>query len=100
MQISENVPKTNKKHTQYMKNPNVNSMFLKPNESTQVIDATDKLKPKFSSGHEYVSTKLRKETINLIHHPITNIANQSFLIGVVPTQLKIAKVIPIFKNSD
>jgi len=34
------------------KNPNVNSMFLKPNESTQVIDATDKLKPK--------STKLRK----------------------------------------
>jgi hypothetical protein len=100
MQTSQNVPKAKKKYTQYLKNPNVNSMFLEPIESAQVIDATNKLKPKLSSGHDDISTKLIKETINLIHRPITHIVNRSFHTGVVPTKLKIAKVIPIFKNSD
>jgi len=97
MQTSQNVPKTKKKHTQYVKNPNVNSMFLEPVEFDQVIDATNKLKPKFSRGHNDISTKFPKEKKNLILQPITHIINQSFLIGVVPTQLKIAKVILILK---
>ena len=49
-------------------------MFLEPIESAQVIDATNKLKRKFSSGHD-ISTKLLEETINLIHQPITHIIN-------------------------
>jgi len=75
-------------------------MFLEPIESTEVNDATNKLTPKFSSGHDDISTKLLEETINITHQPITHIINQSFLLGVVPTQLKIAKVIPILTNSD
>ena len=71
-------------------------MFLEPIEFAQVINATDKLKPKFSSGYDDMSTKLVKET-NLIHQPIAHIINQSFLVGVVPTQLKIANVIAILK---
>ena len=55
---------------------------------------TNKQKPKFSSEHDDISTKLLKETINLIHQPITHIINHSFIIGVVLTQLKIAKVNP------
>jgi len=88
MQTSQNVPKTKKTYTQYLKNPNVNSTFLEPIESAQVIDATNKLISKFSSGHDDISTTLLKEIINLIHQPITHIINQSFLIGVVPTELK------------
>ena len=59
------------------------------------------MKPKCSSGHDDdISTKLVKETIPLIHQPITHIVDQSFQTSVVPTELKIAKVIPIFKNGD
>ena len=43
---------------------------------------------------------LLKESINNIINPITYIINRSFECGVVPDEMKIAKVIPIFKSSD
>ena len=68
MQTSQNVPKTKKKYTQYLKNPNVNNMFLEPIESAQVIDITNKLKPKFSSGHDDISTKLLNSSANYTYN--------------------------------
>ena len=72
MQTSQNVPK---QRTNIHNICNANSMFLEPIESAQIIDATNKLKPKFSSGHDDIPTQLLKETINLIHQPITHIVN-------------------------
>ena len=65
-----------------------------------MINTTSKLKTKTSSGHDKISTKLLKETINNIAEPITHIINKSFLTGVVPNNMKIAKVVPIYKASD
>ena len=59
-----------------------------------------KIKPKLSSGHDGVSSKLLKDTINEIVLPITHIINQSLVKGIVPNEMKIAKVIPIYKTSD
>ena len=53
-------------------NPNVNSMFLEPIEFAQNIDDSNKLK---RGWHNTISIKLLKETINLIHQPITHIIN-------------------------
>ena len=59
-----------------------------------------KLKPKASTGHDGVSTKFLKETINNIIQPITHVINKSLCTGIFPDQMKIAKVIPIYKSSD
>ena len=40
-----------------------------------------------------------KETMHLISSPLSHMFNQSFVKGSVPLQMKIAKIIPIFKNS-
>ena len=40
-----------------MKNLNVTSMFLEPIECAQVINASNKLKPTFSSRQDDISTK-------------------------------------------
>ena len=50
----------------------------------------------------HLSTKLLKETINIVGTPLTHqiIINRSFDTGIVPSQLKTAKVIPIFKAND
>ena len=77
-----------------------NSMYLEPIESQVVLEATIKLKTKLSSGHDNISTKLIKETINQTLQPITHIINKSFETGVVPHDMKIAKAIPIFKAGD
>ena len=76
------------------------SMFLDPIDIYSVLDVTKKLKSKNSSGHDEISTKLLKESIHQISIPLTHIINQSFLTGIVPQQMKIEKVVPIFKTSD
>ena len=84
--------------TDYLPNPTRHSMFLE----ILITNTTAKLKPKSSSGHDEISTKLLKlkETINNLIVPITDIINKSFRTGVVPHQMKIAKVVPIHKASD
>ena len=100
LKTSQNVPVTNMKFTDYLPNPTRHSMFLEPVTPLLITNTTAKLKPKSSSGHDEISTKLLKETINNIIVPITDIINKSFGTGVVPHQMKIAKVVPIHKASD
>jgi hypothetical protein len=99
-ETSNNVPKTNKTFTEFMPDPLPNSMFLEPVSTSTVITTSRKLKSKSSSGHDGISTKLLKETIDVINIPITHIINRSFETGIVPSGMKIAKVIPIFKAND
>ena len=58
------------------------------------------MKSKTSSGHDSISTKLIKQSINNIIEPLTIIINKSLSTGIIPNQLKIPKVIPIHKQSD
>ena len=41
-----------------------------------------------------------KESANLISWPLTHIVNLSIESGIVPDQMKIARVIPLFKSGD
>jgi hypothetical protein len=99
-QTSHNVPQTNKHFSSYMPNKQLHSMFLEQVEPSDVISSVNKLKPKSSSGHDGFSTKILKDTIENIIEPITYIVNQSFNKGVFPDEMKIAKVIPIYKTTE
>ena len=97
---SHNVPSSNKCFTHYMSQPQIHSMFTRYVSPQDIMDIVGKLKPKTSSGLDGISTKLTKATIIHIINPITHIINQSLHTGIVPDNMKIAKVIPIFKSSD
>ena len=58
------------------------------------------LKPKNSSGHDNISSKLLIEIKDIIACPLSIIINQSICTGIFPDRLKIAKVIPLFKKGD
>jgi hypothetical protein len=75
-------------------------MFLEPIEPYHIIEVVNKLNPKMSFGHDGFSTKILKESIHTILLPITHIINKSIETGIVPKQMKCAKVIPIFKASE
>jgi len=66
--------------------------------SSHIIETVRKFK--LSSGHDEMSIKLLQKTLPEIIIPITHIINRSLDSGIVPGQLKIAKVIPIYKASD
>jgi len=51
------------KHTKsadYLKTPQIKSIFLETIEPYQVIEITNKLKPKLSTGYDEISSKLLK----------------------------------------
>ena len=97
---SQNVPHANKHFSEFLKNRVPNSMFLEPVEEPQIIEIVNKLKPKMSHGYDDIPTRIVKESILKIITPITHIVNRSLMTGRVPTDMKIAKVIPIYKASD
>ncbi len=97
---SQNVPISPQNYTHYLPDPVVHSMYLEPITENTVILTAQKLKSKLSSGHDDISTKLLNATIDIICIPLAHIINVSFESGIVPNQLKIAKVVPVYKASD
>ena len=77
-----------------------NSFMLTPASSLEIIQIIDKFKPKTSRGYDGISSKLLKNTILSVITPITHIMNLSLEHGVFPTDMKLAKVIPIFKKGN
>ena len=51
-------------------------------------------------GHDNISMNLIKYSIDKIIFPVTSIINLSITCGIVPNQLKIARVIPLFKSCE
>ena len=77
-----------------------NSMFLNPVESQEVLNVIKQCKSKNSEDCDNLSMNVVKHIISAVIVPFTHICNLSFLNGVVPDSMKIAKIIPLFKSGD
>jgi hypothetical protein len=66
----------------------------------EIIDATNLLLPKKSLDMNGVSLFFIKKVINSLANPLAHVFTCSLKLGYVPNQLKLAKVIPIFKSGD
>ena len=76
------------------------SIFCTPTTNTEIPKVVNKFKTNKSPGPDNIGTRLLKEVISSIIQPLLHIFNMSFTSGVVPTSLKIAKVIPVYKKGD
>ena len=61
-----------------------------------VLKYLSSLRTKKSAGFDGISVKLLKRLSSALINPLTLIINQSFLTGIFPKNLKIAKVLPLF----
>jgi len=76
------------------------SMYVSPTTDTEIIDIIKNLK-KSAPGYDGINASLLKHMLPaIINPPLTHMINLSILNGQVPDELKIAKVIPIFKGGD
>ena len=75
-------------------------MFLLPTTTEEVTDIIHNLKNSTSVGHDNISIKLIKSCAAALAPVLAHINNQSLTEGIFPDAMKIAKVVPIFKNSD
>ncbi len=71
-----------------------------PISHDQIFSAIKSLQSKQSTDHNNISMAFLKKCIYQIYIPLSHIFNLSFSTGVVPLKMKIAKIVPIFKNGN
>ncbi len=71
-----------------------------PLTDEEIRDAISQLESKTSLDLNGLSMAFLKKCIFLINDPLRHVYNLSLTLGVVPNQLKIAKVVPVFKSGD
>ena len=78
---------------------NCNSMVALPVNQSEIIDIIKNLKHS-RPGWDAISANVVKVTYPCFIEPLAHIMNLSITQGVFPKELKLAKVIPLYKASD
>ena len=74
--------------------------ILKPTNSEEVKNIISNLNKNKSTGPNSLPTKILKLLKNYIFSQLADILNISFSSGTFPSQLEIAKIIPIYKTES
>ena len=99
--LSSNIDKSkNKTIHSYLKQRIACSFNFQCVESALVQKNLDDLTAKTSSGPDGISSKLLKRIKGVLVDPLTVIINQSLCTGIFPDNLKLAKVVPLFKKGN
>ena len=75
-------------------------MYCAPFTKDEILKIITKLKNNKSPGPDCSTPKLLKSVAGEIINPLSYLFNLSFATGTVPSALKLAKVIPVYKKGD
>ena len=81
--------KPKQKHSEYLKNPNANSLFISPTNSDECYKKIKEPKNKKSTGLSSHPSKFLKLYQTALSKPISLITNLSFSSGTFPNSLEI-----------
>lgn len=98
--FARKITKSKYNHRHYMRNRNVQSMYMNPTDPEEILQILSNLKSKSSSGPDNISSKLLKQLRLEVKMPICVLINKSIVSGTFPDMLKIAKVVPIHKGKS
>ena len=98
--LANNLPVSQKSYPSFLSGNFVNSGFFEEIYQQEVINLCRSLHSGTAAGFDNVPMSLIKETITSISSPLTHIFNLSITSGMVPVELKIACVVPLFKAGD
>ena len=97
--LANNLPSPSRHHLSYLANPTRDSIFLRNTTSEEVKNIILSLKNS-SPGWDGICAKILQSSLDSILNPLVHIFNLSFEQGVVPMELKEARVVPIFKKGS
>ena len=97
-QVDKKIPGTMKSPMDYLTNRIGNSFLLKPTNPSEIEAVILSFKNNKSVGLYSIPVKLLKIPVKPVSNSFSEIVNASFGTGVYPTELKIAKVVALFKK--
>ena len=98
--LASKIPASEKSHSSFLPPKLLNSIFLEVASEEEIIEICATCCSGTAVGHDNISMNLIKDSIDKIIFPITSIINLSITSGIVPNQLKISLVIPLFKSGE
>ena len=98
--LAKDIPSVHLSYKHFLAGCYDSSFFLSPTCPSEISSIVCSLKNSNSVGFDDICIKPIKDSIDLLASPLSFICNLSFSSGVFPDKLKIAKVLPIFKNDD
>jgi len=98
--MAATVSPTNLRYTEFLTNPNPNTMFLNPITAEEINNIIINLKDTKPYDHYEMPIEIIKKISHIISEPLTHLFNQSFVTGIFPTVMKQAIISPIYKSGD
>ena len=98
--LASEIDNSNLDYNTYLKDRNDASFNFSRISEVDILNISKMLKPKVSSGADFISNKLLQEIAPIIITPLHYLINLSLESGYVPKELKLAKIIPIYKDGD
>ena len=99
-ELAKQVPNTNANIHDYLDSNYPCSMVLLPTDEYEICSLIKSLKNKSSPGLDEISPSIIKLASKFIARPLSKLINCSMSNGIFPNQLKVAKVVPVYKNGD
>ena len=80
--------------------PQQQSMFMFPASELEIRKIISKFDTNKATGHDELPATIIKASVDVIAPYLLYIVNVALSTGVFPKNLKVAKVIPLFKKGD
>ena len=97
--LTEKIPHVNKNAIDYLRPRITHSLFCEPATEDEVLSIFKQMKCT-SAGWDAMAPRVLKSVSDVISAPLTHVLNLSLAQGIVPSELKIARVTPIYKSGD
>ena len=100
--FANKIAKPEKSITEYLKmlQSSSESLFFQPTTAHEIERIVRNLPSKSSSGHDNISNILLKKIVHQLTPVLTDLFNRSLSLGEFPTIMKLAEVIPLYKNKE
>ena len=98
--LASSIPTTEKNFTDFLGTSNNQQFKFSEMSETRILNFIKNMKPKSSFGEDCISNNLLKLISVTIIKPLKHLINLSLMTGYFPDQFKVAKVVPIYKDSD
>ena len=96
--LANNICQNNTTPLQYLPPKLDNSFYLFPVSESEIVDEISTLNESKATGPFSIPTKILKLLKFFISKPLEILFNFSFSSGTVPSQFKLARVLPVFKK--
>jgi hypothetical protein len=98
--LAQKIPKCDGNIEQFLSASTESSMMIEPTDPIEIDNIIKGFSNNKAAGYDNILSKIVKSVSYSIARPLTILFNLSFETGIFPDQMKIAKVIPLFKSDD